>query len=67
MNENNKQTSQQEFSQKNQKTKNTLSPKFMSPYNQKTKVVPNKKIIHNKKASLEKIMSDNDSWKEEKK
>ena len=64
LNEKNKQTSQQDFSQKNQKTKNTLSPKFMSPYNQKTKVVPNKKIIHNKKASLEKIMSDNDSCQE---
>ena len=53
--ENNKQTSQQEFSQKNQKNKNALSPRFMSPYNQKAKIISKekKKIIHNKKASLE--------------
>ena len=64
--ENNKQTSQQEFSQKNQKNKNALSPRFMSPYNQKAKIISNekKKTIHNKKASLEKIMSDNDSCQE---
>ena len=64
--ENNKQTSQQEFSQKNQKNKNALSPRFMSPYNQKAKIISKekKKIIHNKKASLEKIMSDNDSCQE---
>lgn len=64
--ENNKQTSQQEFKQINQKNKNALSPRYMSPYNHKVKVAQseNKMIMHNKKASLEKIMSDNDSCQE---